>query len=193
MIVLTKRNLRDKTGKFVSNPDAKVKFNCLVCLKEFERYKCEARKAVRHYCSEECQKKDQYQRRGKTHHNYTSLTRNCEYCNQEFLTTPSRIKKGNRFCSYICSSNSRSRKTDNKDTYTYNHRIARQTVDILKHIDKCEICGIKPIIKVHNDKDELLVHHKDGNQKNNLIDNLQVICRRCHSRYHINKKLNKII
>lgn len=187
MLVRTNRTIRDnKTGKFIDNPDSKVRFNCLVCGKEFERHKCEARKAVRHYCSKNCQYKDDYMRKGKFHHNYTRVTRKCLHCEQEFLTTPSKIKKGNRFCSYVCSNNHR--RKQNYDGYDYNHRNARQTIDILKHIDKCEICNVSaPIIKVHNHKHELLVHHKDGNQKNNSPDNLQVMCRSCHSKHHKTK------
>lgn len=42
----------------------------------------------------------------------------------------------------------------------------------------CEICGIsnwqdKPIV--------LQIHHKDGNNKNNVINNLQLLCPNCHS------------
>jgi hypothetical protein len=184
MLVRTNRTLRDKkTGRFVANPDAKIKFNCLVCGKEFERHKCEARKAVRHYCSEQCQSKDSYYRRGKAHHNYNHITVKCEYCNQEFLTTPSRRKNGRRFCSYTCSNNFR--RILDPNSYSYNHNTARRIYNTLKYIDKCEICGIlRPLTKVHNHKHELIIHHKDGNMKNNIIKNLQVLCRSCHTRHH---------
>lgn len=44
--------------------------------------------------------------------------------------------------------------------------------------DKCDICGInkwqeKPIT--------LQVHHIDGNPRNNVVDNLQLLCPNCHS------------
>ena len=43
---------------------------------------------------------------------------------------------------------------------------------------KCEICGIsewngKPI--------SLQLHHVDGNRKNNLLSNIQILCPNCHS------------
>lgn len=40
---------------------------------------------------------------------------------------------------------------------------------------KCQICG--------NDK-HLVVHHKDGNRRNNNIENLVVMCKSCHQREH---------
>lgn len=44
--------------------------------------------------------------------------------------------------------------------------------------NKCEICGIsewhgKPII--------CQLHHKDGDNKNNILENLQILCPNCHS------------
>ena len=41
---------------------------------------------------------------------------------------------------------------------------------------KCELCGAE-------DKN-ILVHHKDGNRKNNNIDNLKALCNSCHSKTH---------
>lgn len=43
---------------------------------------------------------------------------------------------------------------------------------------KCEICGLtewmgKPIV--------LQLHHKDGNNQNNSLDNLMILCPNCHS------------
>ena len=43
----------------------------------------------------------------------------------------------------------------------------------IKNKDKCEICG---------SKSNLDVHHKDGNWKNNIIKNIQILCRSCHER-----------
>jgi len=163
-----------------------LKLNCLVCSKEFERYRSEVNKSKKHYCSIDCQRKDKYCRIGSNHHNYNHITRKCEKCDQEFSDTAYKIKNGRRFCSYICS-NSFKRILD-PESYSYNHRTARMIFTTLKHIDKCEICGIKQSIKIHNNKHELIIHHRDGNMKNNVIDNLQVMCRQCHSRHHFTKQ-----
>ena len=42
-------------------------------------------------------------------------------------------------------------------------------------IDKCELC---------DNKDSLIVHHKDQNRRNNNLSNLQVLCYPCHSNIH---------
>ena len=41
--------------------------------------------------------------------------------------------------------------------------------------EQCAICG-----SVKN----LLIHHIDGNRHNNTIDNLIVVCKKCHQNYH---------
>jgi len=41
-----------------------------------------------------------------------------------------------------------------------------------KHNNKCTICG--------NEKDNLQIHHKDGNFKNNDLQNLILLCKNCH-------------
>lgn len=43
----------------------------------------------------------------------------------------------------------------------------------------CNGCGV-------NNKDLLLVHHKDKNRQNNIIENLEILCRNCHWLKHIN-------
>lgn len=40
----------------------------------------------------------------------------------------------------------------------------------------------------------ILIHHKDGNRKNNAPNNLMAVCDKCHSRIHFpNGKLGKNI
>ncbi|MFW6027093.1 MAG: HNH endonuclease [Candidatus Woesearchaeota archaeon] len=50
----------------------------------------------------------------------------------------------------------------------------------------CEMCGAT---KTNNNFD-LVVHHKDMNNRNNDLNNLMVLCQSCHSKVHIN--LSKI-
>jgi len=40
---------------------------------------------------------------------------------------------------------------------------------------KCERC---------TDTNNLLVHHKDHNRENNELDNLEILCKRCHQKHH---------
>ena len=39
--------------------------------------------------------------------------------------------------------------------------------------------------------DELRVHHKDRNRKNNKIDNFEILCRNCHILEHYNEIFKK--
>jgi len=42
--------------------------------------------------------------------------------------------------------------------------------------DRCSICG--------ENKERIIIHHKDKNRKNNKIPNLQAVCDKCHSKIH---------
>lgn len=54
----------------------------------------------------------------------------------------------------------------------------------------CEVCGWNKKNLITN-KSTLEIHHKDGNYKNNKINNLQVLCPNCHSLTKFHKNLNK--
>jgi len=59
---------------------------------------------------------------------------------------------------------------------TYNLKKYLISLNILEN--KCDVCGISK----WNDKDiNLQLHHLDGNNKNNNLDNLQLLCPNCHS------------
>lgn len=45
----------------------------------------------------------------------------------------------------------------------------------LKPVEKCERCG---------STEHLLVHHRDGNRRNNAPENLEGLCKRCHQIHH---------
>jgi len=50
----------------------------------------------------------------------------------------------------------------------------------------CNKCGI-------TNKKVLLVHHKDRNRKNNNIDNLEILCRNCHTLEHYEEVYKKFM
>ncbi len=61
-----------------------------------------------------------------------------------------------------------------------------QYIEIVKKYGKkfiCEKCGLKS----HDYKKSLAVHHKDRNKKNNLINNLEILCDSCHMKEHLNE------
>lgn len=66
---------------------------------------------------------------------------------------------------------------------------------ILHRKDKCEECGETNFTMVGNYRRKLkilTVHHIDCNHLNNSIDNLQTLCRDCHSKKHNKKQLISI-
>ena len=59
-----------------------------------------------------------------------------------------------------------------------------------EHLEwKCDMCG-KPNT---NDNFDLVVHHKDKNNKNNELSNLHILCQSCHSKLHTQMRYKKII
>ena len=49
---------------------------------------------------------------------------------------------------------------------------------------KCQVCGCSQL----ENKKQLDVHHIDYNKKNNNINNLIALCRRCHMKTNINRE-----
>ena len=100
----------------------------------------------------------------------------CKICKKSFRTRESMT------CSPKCHSELKKGK-DNPNwnggtSFAFYDRIAKENL-----IQKCCLCGS---IKF------LLVHHKDGNRKNNNLDNLMVVCKSCHAKIHdIQKNINK--
>jgi hypothetical protein len=42
-------------------------------------------------------------------------------------------------------------------------------------VQQCSLCGTA---------EKLIVHHVDGNYKNNVLENVQIVCRGCHNVIH---------
>ena len=55
-------------------------------------------------------------------------------------------------------------------------------IGLAYHGEFCDRCGVS---------DNLIIHHIDTNRKNNVIDNLQVLCKKCHNRLHKNIPIHK--
>lgn len=56
--------------------------------------------------------------------------------------------------------------------------------------NKCEKCGWGEV-NLYSGNVALDIHHKDGNRKNNTLENLEVLCPNCHSLTETYKYLNK--
>lgn len=67
----------------------------------------------------------------------------------------------------------------NGRSFIYYRRIAFQNLP-----NKCSVCGLNDI--------KLEVHHKDKNRFNNIPENLQLVCKKCHEGIHGIISVNKI-
>lgn len=73
---------------------------------------------------------------------------------------------------------------DNGKSYTYVHSLKYITVNSI-----CEMCGqLSDTKKLRNFG--LCVHHIDGDNTHNIIENLMILCNKCHSSLHLNKHFN---
>ena len=125
------------------------------------------------YCSKSCQNISQ--RKGKEF--------KCEQCGKRLIRTPSQVTKsmtGYFFCNRSCSiswKNSVIKSGSNHYLWkggkaTYRGRLLRKSDKI-----RCNRCGI-------NDVRVLDAHHKDSNRNNNIVENLEWLCKNCHYLEH---------
>lgn len=146
---------------------------CKICGKEFYAKPFHLNKGWGKYCSIECRSKSQFN--GKWVE--------CFNCGKKIYRTPRDYRKSRSkrfFCSFSCHcswENKNVRCGINAPNWIVGVNAYR---DIMKRSGiprKCNKCGI-------GDKRVLSVHHKDGNRRNNTIENLEWLCRNCHYIIH---------
>ncbi len=138
--------------------DARVetKSTCAECGKEFTHISSRANKAK--YCSPVCYHRA-VRKQGKT-------TYACAHCDVSFQDSASRNRK---FCSKQCVNKAA------KETWVPTFSTVRKSMLRRGMLTCCERCGYDAAPEI------LGVHHKDRNQKNNDLANLEVLCPNCHS------------
>jgi dUTP pyrophosphatase len=94
----------------------------------------------------------------------------CEQCTKKFFRPRYEYKNRNSkhiFCSIECSNTYKEKNAI--------HLSDRRKRRLIENSTGCEICGGGFLLEIH---------HKDGNNKNNKIENLQVLCKKCHYHTH---------
>jgi len=146
---------------------------CKICGREFYIKPFHAKKGWGKYCSIKCRSKAQF--KGKWVE--------CNNCGKKIYRTPRDFRKSKSkkfFCSVSCHcswENKNVRCGVNAPNWIVGENAYRTLLRRTGVKEACRRCG-------NSDKRVLAVHHKDGNRKNNKIDNLEWLCRNCHCIVH---------
>lgn len=153
------------------------KANCELCSTEFVRRLkpypgCEKKK----YCTKECSDIARQDR----------VTVKCEICGTQFERTKGRIKRSRNnvfFCKRECKDFAQSLEGDCKAIQPDHYGTAD---GIYNYREKCKKEFLNGCVGCKEKKRyKLLVHHIDGNRRNNKKSNLEVVCYNCHAVRHL--------
>jgi hypothetical protein len=159
---------------------------CCNCKNEFKQYKIINGKrrnlGSRKYCLNcspwGCHNTKSFEQKEKVHNKF------CLNCNME-LEIKNHHKK--KYCNVACHKEHQYKeyikrwlqdKEGGRSGDSVSSYIRRYLMDL--HSNKCELCGWSQI-NPFTQKTPLSIHHIDGNWKNNVPGNLQVLCPSCHS------------
>ena len=146
---------------------------CKICGKEFYTKPFHTKKGWGKYCSIKCRSRSQFN--GKWVE--------CAHCKGKIYRTPRDYRKSKSkrfFCSVSCHcswENKNVRCGVNAPNWIAGENAYRALLRRARIKEICKRCG-------NIDKRVLTVHHKDGNRKNNKIENLEWLCRNCHCIIH---------
>lgn len=104
----------------------------------------------------------------------------CEQCKKVFLKRPSSFKNSVHqkfFCSRSCKDLGQSFRGNCVEIHPKHYGSLLEYKGRIE-LDKCVGCG-------ESRRFLLMTHHKDGNRKHNLEDNLECVCHNCHVIRHL--------
>jgi 5-methylcytosine-specific restriction endonuclease McrA len=133
-----------------------------------------------------------------------SIQRFCLQCNKEFFTFPSQVKRGGgKFCSIGCGTtyrnihNNPTKDPEVRKKISENHApVPWLNADPLRNYKGVNVQTYrKKAIRYYgkmcmrcNSTENIHVHHKDRNRKNNELENLEVLCKTCHDLEHLEER-----
>lgn len=159
---------------------SKVKRRCKVCTKMFYAGRWQIKEGWGIYCSIGC--KGESQKKGR-------ITR-CFTCGSDIWRGPGELRKSKSekfFCSKSCQTVWR-----NKYYSGPNHPFWKGGINTYRNLLLSTKKKVECVVCKENDARVLQVHHKDGNHRNNSLDNLVWLCVNCHRLVHLhNEKIPK--
>jgi 5-methylcytosine-specific restriction endonuclease McrA len=173
---------RNKTGQFI-NVELIPKV-CKVCGKTTLMYPSDAKRGRGNFCSPKCVGQAFTLGVIKREFKYPRTTSICAYCGKTFEHF---VAKKRKYCSYNCASAHKWELVNpkvlrvNNDRRVY-HKNAVRIARMIFTIWECFIC---------HSKTDVTVHHIDKDTKNNHPNNLQLLCKSCHSRHHARKSFSR--
>lgn len=152
-------------------------YTCLYCRSEFVERLIPAQKTQPKYCSRDCCYKHRQRRVDVT----------CDNCGKQFRRVVNKLKNsvhGKTFCSRRCKDHAQSFRGNCSDIhpphYDKDNPTDYRTIAYAFYPHRCVDCGVS--------KDYVLVvHHIDGNRKNNHLYNLEIVCHNHHTLRHLKK------
>jgi len=155
---------------------------CASCGKEFTRTSNR-----QWWCSRNCGEKFKRKIAANYRKANPKYKKKCKGCGIEFETN----SKRKMFCLISCKEkfyNDRQKRLQLRTPYRHKQKCGGNWREAIKKArGTCELCGTSGTTK---QRDGLCVHHLDGNGEydgllpNNSLDNLMVICRSCHKKFH---------
>ncbi len=119
----------------------------------------------------------------------------CHYCHNYRSIYASTLKHGGDaglFCSQSCSAsytNKMGARLIHGKHWSRKKRLARESLELRgAQLNVCEVCRTKITLAK-----SIQFHHKDRNEWNNAIDNVEVLCVSCHAREHYkDRRINEL-
>lgn len=155
-----------------------IEKKCKFCKKIFTALLKKHKIGKAKYCNLECYKKSPKKKKKK------KLNSECYYCKKKIYRKPSKLKKtknGLFFCSQDHKCLAQRISSGLKDAQPSHYKDGSsnyRSIAFSEHDKVCNNCGYNKHIEI------LQVHHKDRNKKNNLLNNLEILCPNCHSEDH---------